>query len=185
MEFSGLSVPLFFPPSFSLSLSLILLSFLFLLPLPHPQTLSCTPLTSSPPVSPTPPLRPRGADPCLPSQLKGVLKQGDPGQPAGPSHRRAFPLHLGLGVLPRLSGIESEHFKDGQGKIWGGWVDMPWRHRGDDVTDKTLDPSKVELLGSHYGLTHSMDTSLSKLGEMVKDRGVCSAAVHRVTNSRT
>ena len=35
------------------------------------------------------------------------------------------------------------------------------------------------------GITYSMDMSLSKLGEMVKDREVWHAAVHRVTNSWT
>ena len=35
------------------------------------------------------------------------------------------------------------------------------------------------------GITYSMDMSLSKLREMVKDREVCRAAVHGVTKSRT
>ena len=35
------------------------------------------------------------------------------------------------------------------------------------------------------GITDSMDMSLSKLQEIVKDRGVWHAAVHRVTNSET
>ena len=35
------------------------------------------------------------------------------------------------------------------------------------------------------GITDSMDMSLSKLQEMVKDREACHAAVHGITKSRT
>ena len=35
------------------------------------------------------------------------------------------------------------------------------------------------------GITHSMDMSLHKLREIVKDREVCSAAVHAVAKSQT
>ena len=35
------------------------------------------------------------------------------------------------------------------------------------------------------GITHSMDTSLSKLQEMLKDREASHAAVHRVPKSQT
>ena len=35
------------------------------------------------------------------------------------------------------------------------------------------------------GITHSMDLSLSKLWEMVKDTGVWYPAVHRVANGQT
>lgn len=104
-EFSGPSAPLLLPSLFlpvSLSLSLPYSSFL---PVPSSSSPPPTnplfyPLTSSPPISPRPPLHPGGAGPCLPSQLKGALKQEDPGQPAGPSHRSAFPLHLGWGCYP-------------------------------------------------------------------------------------
>ena len=43
--------------------------------------------------------------------------------------------------------------------------------REDDVTDRMLHPSKVELLDPHDGIIDSVDMSLSKLWEMVKDRG--------------
>ena len=35
------------------------------------------------------------------------------------------------------------------------------------------------------GIFHSVDMSLRKLWEMVKDREACHAAVHRVANSQT
>ena len=35
------------------------------------------------------------------------------------------------------------------------------------------------------GNTNSMNMSLSKLGEIMKDREVCSAAVHEVTESQS
>lgn len=106
----------------SLSISLPYSSFLPVPSSSSPPTHqpSFYPLTSSPQQVPDPDSIQEELAPALPSQLKGALKQEDPGQPAGPSHRSAFPLHLGLGLLPHFYGIESEHFKDGQGEIWGG-----------------------------------------------------------------
>ena len=60
-----------------------------------------------------------------------------------------------------------------------------------DSLEKTLMPGKIEgkkikgQLRIRYldGITDSMDMSLSKFQEMVKDREACPAAVHEVTKS--
>ena len=62
-----------------------------------------------------------------------------------------------------------------------------------DPLDKTLMLGKIEgrrrggwwRMRWSAGITDSMDMSLSKLREMVKDREAWSAAAHRVTNSQT
>ena len=67
---------------------------------------------------------------------------------------------------------------------------LMWRP---DSLEKTLRLGKIEgrwrrgrqRLRWLDGITDSMDMSLSKLWEMVKDRGDWRATVHRVTNSRT
>ena len=43
----------------------------------------------------------------------------------------------------------------------------------------------IDILRWLYTITNSMDMNLSKLWEVVEERGACSAAVHGVTKNQT
>ena len=65
--------------------------------------------------------------------------------------------------------------------------------RTPDSLKKTLKLGKIEVrrrrgrqrMRGLHGITNSMDTSLSKLWEMVKDRETWRTTVHRITRSQT
>ena len=56
--------------------------------------------------------------------------------------------------------------------------DQPWDFFG-------RNDAKAEMMRCMYGITDSMDVCLSELQELVMDREAWSAAIHRVTKSRT
>ena len=53
------------------------------------------------------------------------------------------------------------------------------------ILGKTEGKRRCDRMRWSGGITDSMDTSLSKLGEIVKNRAAWHAAVHRVTKSWT
>ena len=62
------------------------------------------------------------------------------------------------------------------------WLAGKYSDAGKDWGQEEKGMTEDEML---YGITNSMGMSLSKLQEIVKDRGVWSAAVHGVAKSET
>ena len=56
---------------------------------------------------------------------------------------------------------------------------------GKDLRQEEEGRTEDEIVGWHHAIINSMDMSLSKIWEMVKDREACHAAVHGVTKRQT